>query len=410
MSVEFRAIREDEREACLDLWCTVWPGDTRNYFRRYFYGDIEWLPYYTQVAVADGKLVSAVQICRRVVACREFKLTMGGIANVATLPEYRGKGFNTECLRRALAVMEADAMDFSLLFTGINGYYARLGYATLPWNGVQGTIRADFRPRPTRCTVRPAADGDLPAIRAIYDAYNRTRPIAVQRYEAYWRDWLGIAPGRVPETLHVAVAPDGAVCGYVWYDIHQPRDSEGQKEPQARITELGVSGESLSAPEKPDVTAALLEAISARFLQEGIRRLRLDIALESAVLGALENILETREWRTNTGGMVRLLHRDNLLRSFTIALNERWIAAGRPRGAVTFATPYGPTKLDASGAFLRVEPVAEAADALPQEALFGLLFGQYAPVEPPTADSTLSPLLSALFPPEAAVYWDEDGF
>ena len=53
---------------------------------------------------------------------------MGGIANVATLPEFRGKGYSTACLKQTIAVMEGDAMDFSLLFTGINGYYERQGY------------------------------------------------------------------------------------------------------------------------------------------------------------------------------------------------------------------------------------------------------------------------------------------
>src|SRR3569623_1514954 len=90
-----RSLREEEREACIDLWCTVWPGqNSRAYFRRYFYGDIDWLPYYTQVAEIEGRLVSAVQICRRVVACGDVQLTMGGIANVATAPAFRGKGYN----------------------------------------------------------------------------------------------------------------------------------------------------------------------------------------------------------------------------------------------------------------------------------------------------------------------------
>src|SRR5689334_12099346 len=115
--MEVRALQPEEREACLDLWCTVWAADSRPYFRRYFYGDVEWLPYYTQVAVVEGKIVSAVHICKRSVACGEFRLTMGGIANVATLPEYRGQGYNTACLQHAIAVMEGDAMDFSLLFT-----------------------------------------------------------------------------------------------------------------------------------------------------------------------------------------------------------------------------------------------------------------------------------------------------
>src|SRR5579862_21490 len=144
MGFQVRAIHAEEREECLALWCTVWPGDSDAYFRRYFYGDVEWLPYYTQVGVLDGKIVSAVHICKRSVACGDYRLTMGGIANVATLPEYRGRGYNMQCLKRAIEIMEADAMDFSLLGTGINDYYARQGFVTWPYPWLACKIDADF--------------------------------------------------------------------------------------------------------------------------------------------------------------------------------------------------------------------------------------------------------------------------
>ena len=161
MSVEFRAVREEEKEACIALWCTVWQGaNSETYFRRYFFGDVEWLPYYTQVAVEDGEIVSAVQICKRTVPCGEYRLVMGGIANVATLPEHRGKGYNTECMKRAIAVMEADAMDFSLLFTGINAYYARLGYCDMPRPNLAGTLRESLAPLALPYRVRLATATD----------------------------------------------------------------------------------------------------------------------------------------------------------------------------------------------------------------------------------------------------------
>ncbi|HZP80371.1 MAG TPA: GNAT family N-acetyltransferase [Chthonomonadaceae bacterium] len=414
MSTEFRAIREAEQEQCLDLWCAAFRSDSRAYFERYFYGDVEWLPYYTQVAVVDGKVVSAVTICKRTVACGDLRLTMGGIGNVATLPDYRGHGYNTECLKRAIAIMEADAMDFSLLGTGINAYYARVGFATLPVEHLHGTIRADFAPRSTTlpspearergqgvradCTVRPATADDLPAVRAIYDAYNRTRPIAVVRDEAYWRGWVRISPESVPDTLLVAIGPEGEVLGYVRHQIHRYGG-------YADVSELGARPEG-----EAETTAALLEAAAARIQAAGEQSLYFSIALEPTVLSAVDGIVEARQWQTRTGGMVRLLHRDNLLRSVAMGLNELWIAAGRPRGAVTFETPYGPTRLDANGAFLSVEPVEDATGALPQAAFFGLLFGLL-PAEQATPDAALHPLLSTLFPPQAFIYyWNGDGF
>lgn len=128
MSVQGREIREAELEECLALWCTVFHNDTSEYFERYFYGDAAFEPKYTRVAVLDGRIVSAVHIVKRLVACGECTFTMGGIANVATLPEARGRGLASECLRQAIEVMRADAMDFSTLGTGIPGFYSRFGW------------------------------------------------------------------------------------------------------------------------------------------------------------------------------------------------------------------------------------------------------------------------------------------
>ncbi len=397
MDAEFRAIRENEREECLDLWCTVFKSDSRAYFRRYFYGDVDWLPYYTQVAVVDGKLVSAVQICKRVVACGDFRLTMGGIANVVTLPEYRGHHYNTGCLRHAIAVMEADAMDFSLLWTGINAFYARVGFATMPTRTLYGPVRENFKPRASAYSVRPATADDLPAIRDIYGEYNRERPFTVQRTEAYWRDWIGISPEKIPATLLTAGDPLGEAQGYVRYHFGDAH---------TRIEELGVRGQGTEAEE---VTAALIENVAARAQAAEKNVLSLEIASEPAVQTAAGEVLAEQKWHTHTGGMVRLLHRENLIRSIAMGLNERWIAAGRPSGALTFETPYGCTRLDANGPFLNVEATEDPTEALPQAAFFGLLFGLSAP-EQVTENAALHPLLAALFPLRAATYWDADGF
>jgi GNAT superfamily N-acetyltransferase len=406
MALEVRAVREDEREACIDLWCTVWPGEgARAYFGKYFYGDVEWLPYYTQVAVLNGKIVSAVQICKRIVPCGEFRLTMGGIANVATLPEYRGKGYNTECLRRALSVMEADAMDFSLLFTHIHDFYARVGYSTVGRSSLVGTIREDFTPGETRYAVREAKPEDLPAIRAVYDAYNYLRPIAVQRYEAYWREWLGITPDNLPEGLRVAEDSAGQICGYIQPGLFRSAVPYNETEVERRIIEMGI----LPGETEAEITTALLEAMATHFLQNGLRRMRLDIAFEPAVMAALESLLESWDWERSDSAMVRLLHRTNLLQSLTMQFQERWIAAGRPGGVLTIDTPYGATRLDATGAFLKVDAADEPHPLLSQAQFFELLSGAVAPAQV-TANSALYPLLNALFPRRAPVFWGGDGF
>jgi hypothetical protein len=120
--------------------------------------------------------------------------------------------------------------------------------------------------------------------------------------------------------------------------------------------------------------------------------------------------LTNAEANLTVSGMVRLLHRDNLLRGVLPELTDRWIAAGRPPGALTFATPYGPTEFNANGHFLRVHASEDPkAKTLPQSALFGLLFGSLSPEEA-TEEAALHPLLHALFPAYGTVYWGADGF
>ena len=408
---EVRAIRENERDACLELWNTVWPGDGGAYFRRYFYGDRDWLPYYTQAGVLDGRIVSAVQICRRTVACGAFRLTMGGIANVSTHPDFRGRGYNTRCLQSAVKVMESDAMDFSLLFTGINDYYARQGFTTLAPRWVSGRVRPDYAPRSLPFTVRQATGEDLSAIQACYDEYNASRPIAVQRYPAYWRDWLEITPQSIPDGLLVAVEPDGNVFGYVQIGVFKSAVAYSPDAVGSRLIEYGTRH--TPNPRKQEEAAlALVQAVVDTLPTDTERILRADIALTGPIVQALSTLLADRTEHTHSSGMARLLHRTNLLQSMGMGLNDRWIGAGRPPGMPTFATPYGPVTLDATGTFLRVQASDAPNDAegvMSQATLFGLLFGTLPP-EQATPDTRLQPLLATLFPPQAAVYYGADGF
>lgn len=391
-----RALRSEEREACLDLWCTVWPGEnSRAYFRRYFYGDVDWLPYYTQVVEIEGRLVSAVQICRRVVACGDLQLTMGGIANVATDPAFRGRGYSTACLQQAVRVMEADAMDFSLLFTGIHGFYAREGFVS--WTRPRRTgIRPHFAGRPTGLQVQRARDADLPAIQALYADFNRTRPITVQRTPAYWRDWIGMLPSAMAEPPLIVWDKADRPAGYVVYRL---------QEKEIAITEIGIATET----DAITVAVALLTVVAQRAIDTGRSSLSLHGGLEPVVLAALDRVATTMQADTFVAGMVRLLHRDSLLRGLIPELTDRWITAGRPPGILTFETPYGLTELNADGPFLRVHMVEAGETVLSQEALFGLLFGSLAP-EQATSETRLHPLLHALFPRQGVAYWSADGF
>lgn len=211
-----RGLRENEQEECLDLWAAAFPETGRDYFVKYFRGDANWRPDDTIICEDGGRLVSAVSIVRRVIGRGDLRLNMAGIANVGTLPDERGKGHSTACLRRAIAYMEAEDFDFSLLGTGIHDYYARLGWVRTPLPAYSATIPADAERSAE--SVRPAIAADLPAIRALYAAHNAGCPLAVERPDWYWSGWLNIHENNIPKSLYVAES-GAEVMGYMGLNI-----------------------------------------------------------------------------------------------------------------------------------------------------------------------------------------------
>lgn len=216
--MEIRELRESEQEECLDLWAAAFPRTGRDYFIKYFRGDVNWRPGDTIVCEEDGRLVSAVSIVRRNVSRGALRMSMAGIANVGTLPEARGKGHSTACLRRAIAYMEAEDFDFSLLGTGIPDYYARLGWIRTPLPAYQATIPTDA-PRSDE-GARSVTAADLPAVAALYSVCNAGRPLAVERPEGYWKGWLQVHADAIPDNLLLAET-DGKATGYLRFDLSE---------------------------------------------------------------------------------------------------------------------------------------------------------------------------------------------
>jgi predicted N-acetyltransferase YhbS len=225
MSPQFRALRPDEQAECLDLWARVF-SPSHDYFERYF-RDPLWQPDYTRVCVVDGRLVAAVQVVRRPVRLTNGAiLWMAGIANVATLPEYRGHGFASQLLRDLHAVMDAEDFAFGLLFTGIHDFYARLGWERLPLPLYQAT------PTPVDLggwRFRIAEPDDLPHLQRWYDAFYADHPLTVARDDAYWRNWTRWDDPTWRAKFYLAEDPAGTPRGYLALETYHGRDAQGNR-------------------------------------------------------------------------------------------------------------------------------------------------------------------------------------
>lgn len=189
-NVEIRAVRAHERDATLKLWVDVFShgaGDD-GYFMRYFRDDPWYRDEDCRVAVVEGRVVSCVHVCRRPLQWHGQEILCGGIANVATHPEFQRRGLSGRLLLDAVEQMQRSGLAFSMLFTGKHGHYARAG-----WSTVQVPYRSVSLPAETPAPeglVRHLSGWPVPdEVRGIYECLER--PLMLVRPASYWHGWVG---------------------------------------------------------------------------------------------------------------------------------------------------------------------------------------------------------------------------
>jgi predicted acetyltransferase len=184
MPTVFKVISSDEQAQALDLWHSVF-GVPKDFFMRYYADD----PWYREGdsfgAWVDGALVSAIHLCRRPLAWEDASLLCGGIANVATLPEYRKRGLSRRLLSQAIARMDEGGFDFSALGTGIPDFYAVHGWESIPLPHFEMTMSD---------TVSPSDRELLPAVptKELGSLYvDVPRALQLERPDRYFDGWVG---------------------------------------------------------------------------------------------------------------------------------------------------------------------------------------------------------------------------
>ncbi len=295
MNPEFRDLRPAEQAECLDLWARVF-SPSHDYFERYFQDPL-WQPRYTRVCVVDGALVAAMQVVRRPVRLTNGRtLWMAGIANVATLPEYRGRGYASQLLLDLHQVMDADDFAFGLLFTGIHDFYGRHGWERLPLPLYHAT------PAPAELSgwrFRVAEPSDLTAVQRWYDAFYADHPLSVARDDAYWRIWTRWHDPNWRNKFYIAEDSNGVARGYVALETHYATDSQGNRVVSAiSLVELG------SAAGDADALHALVRFASHTAYQTGAS---LEIYLpETDIQRFVRPMLPDVQWLGQGSAMARV--------------------------------------------------------------------------------------------------------
>lgn len=187
--IEFIAVPPERFEEAIKLWLCVFGPNMRAYFENYYYHDPWYVPECSRAVLVNGMMVSAAHICRRPVRVNGETLWMGGIANVATLEQYRRRGFSSELLRQCIGVMEQQGIAYSTLGTGVNEHYAKLGWHTNTTMSPSVTVRVAGR-SVSRLQAHPVAWDPFPSVvPALYDEFQQRLPVPFLRNDAYFRGW-----------------------------------------------------------------------------------------------------------------------------------------------------------------------------------------------------------------------------
>ncbi|MCX6375713.1 MAG: GNAT family N-acetyltransferase [Armatimonadetes bacterium] len=370
MGEEFRAVKPGELEECLDLWGIVFERVGRGYFPPYFYGDPWSRRVYTRVCAVDGRLVSTVQICERRVRFGDSEIVMGGIGNVATLPEFRGKGYSQRLLSDCARVI-------------------------VPQRMLAGRIRADLPKQPSKYSVRICDwTADLEAIHRVYDVFNDGRSFTTVRTPEYWKGYLSARFGKPEFTL--AAESGGRIVGYIFF---------GSDSPNLWLKEIGW------LPGHEDCAGVLIREVVKRARELGNGNLHANLPHEPEILAAVERVVEEIEPREPMGMMCRITNMRSLAERALPELNRRAEKTRLPDCAISLDTEVGSLRLTIRKSRVSLGARNPIRVPLSQLEFFCLLFGIKSADELGLCmPRGTAEIISALFPPQRSVFWLADHF
>ncbi len=253
--MEFRSLYPEELEAWLDHVTHVFSA-SRQYFSNHWYNDpwkdVEGI----RVAVDDGKIVSTVRVFIRKMYFHGEPISVGGIGEVSTRPEYRKRGLATQLLKDSIQFMEKRGIALSMLH-GSQRIYSVEGWQSVPRYYAKKTF---IGRKQKEWNIRPVNFQDMDEVAQIasrYDTYSRKYNGPFVRDEAaYWTDWVKT------ESPQAWVAErDGTIDGYV-----SVRDRNGE----LGIKEFAASEELFAADSAKALFEVLLSDIIAQMDAESL--------------------------------------------------------------------------------------------------------------------------------------------
>ncbi|MDE0682003.1 MAG: GNAT family N-acetyltransferase, partial [Candidatus Poribacteria bacterium] len=163
-----------------------------------------------RIAVDNGTIVSTVRVFTRKMFLHGEPVSVGGIGEVSTRPEYQRRGLATQLLKDSIRFMESRGIVMSSLH-GSQRIYSVEGWEKVPRYYAKQPIAAK---KQVAWEVRPVNfdnHAEVERIAALYDAYARKfNGTFVRDDMAYWTKWVRT------ESPNAWIAESGgAIEGYV---------------------------------------------------------------------------------------------------------------------------------------------------------------------------------------------------
>jgi len=171
---------------------------------------------------------------------------MAGVGGVATLPEYRRRGYIREIFKYCLAEMYDKDYVFSYLYPFSYEYYRKFGYElnmintqyTIPFSSL-----AHFKQSGAVQMFAPGSDAA--DIISVYNEFTEDKNLSVVREDTHWKRFLEKDPYKMNVFLYVWYDSNGRPKGYFQCSIDRNVD-RGQS-PNMRVNEcLWSSGEAFA--------------------------------------------------------------------------------------------------------------------------------------------------------------------
>lgn len=253
--MEFRALYPEELEEWFDHVTHVFSG-SRQYFMNHWYND-PWKDFEgIRVAVNNGKIVSTGRVFIRKMYFHGEPISVGGIGEVSTHPEYQRRGLATQLLKEAIRFMESREIAISSLH-GSQRIYSVEGWEKVPRYYAKQPLTAKKQVEWEVHPVNFDDEGEVKQIATLYDTYSRKfNGTFVRDDMAYWRDWVQT------ESPNAWVAErDGSIEGYV---------SVVRRENQLNVEEFTASETSFAQERGKHLFEGMLSCIIAKMDAESL--------------------------------------------------------------------------------------------------------------------------------------------